>query len=474
MACGFRYWCDTERSAVAAAALALLEHPGVRVEEPESQTLLRRGGAHLEGARARIPASLVEAALRSAPPVIDLYGREGQLAVRLAPGETHFGAHVDAPEVLDPVNGERRPCCQADVTVHARLIDALPNLAFVTASGLIADRLPEVADRASLACCLVGSTKPVLAMPLRLDGLADCREMAALAAGGHGALRERPLLAVYAEPQSPLVHPGESLRKLLYCAEHAIPLVYSGFAAMGATAPQSPTGIVAQLCAETLSGLVIHQLRQPGAPFVFGGMASLMDMRTTLFTYGAPEFVRGNSLLAEMAAHFGLPSFGTAGTSDAQCLDGQAVLEITSSSIMAVLCGAGLVHDVGLLGSATLVVPEAIVLADEIIGLIRRLASGPGVSDQDLALDVLAEVGPGGEFVTHSHTLRHFREVGYSALLFRGGARAWGDGMSTSFEQRLRERTCHLIDSHQPEPLPMEVADRIQAVVLRAEERQPC
>ena len=132
-------------------------------------------------------------------------------------------------------------------------------------------------------------------MPITPDGLIDCHEMAALAVGGENALRGRPAMIVYAEPVSPLVHPDESVRKLLYCAEHEIPIVYIPYAAMGGTAPQSQAAIVAQLCAESLSGLVIHQLKQPGAPFIFGGMASVMDLKTTIFSYGAPEFQRATS-----------------------------------------------------------------------------------------------------------------------------------------------------------------------------------
>jgi trimethylamine--corrinoid protein Co-methyltransferase len=328
-----------------------------------------------------------------------------------------------------------------------------------------------MADLISLAACLTCSTKPVLAMPVTPRATAYCREMAAAAVGGDAALRARPNLIVYAEPVSPLVHPDESVQKLLYCAEHEIPLVYSGFAAMGGTAPMSAAATVAQLCAESLSGLVIHQLKRPGAPFIFGGMASVMDMRSTIFSYGAPEFQRGNSLMAEMARHFGRPNFGTAGTSDAQAFDGQALLEATSSCMLALLCGANLVHDVGLLGNATVVVPEMIVATDEIIATLRHILTGVLVDDASLALDVIREVGPGGEFVTHAHTLAHFRDAWYPRLLYRGGDKAWKAAQVQEFEERVRARTCELIGAHVPEPLPDEATGAITEILLRAEEQ---
>jgi len=391
--------------------------------------------------------------------------------MRLEGYSAYYGAHTDAPDVLDPFTHRRRPCREEDVRRNAVLIDALPNISYTTASGLVADRPPEIADRVSLAQCLKSSTKPVLAMPVTLQALADSREMAALAVGGDDVLKARPVLIVYAEPVSPLVHPDESIRKLLYCAEHEIPVVYTSYAAMGGTAPASQAAILAQLCAESLSGLVVHQLKRRGAPFIFGGMPSVMDMRTTIFSYGAPEFQLGNSLMAEMAHYFGLPNFGTAGTSDSQVLDGQAILEATSSCMMAALSGANLVHDVGLLGNATVVMPDMIVATDEIVEMIRHLLPEIRVDQEALAIDVIHEVGPGGEFLTHPHTLRHFRDIWYPHLLYRGGAKAWDESGQLTFEQRVNARTRELIESHQPDPLPNDVADQVEYIIQRAEKR---
>ncbi len=464
-----RVLTDGQQSAIAAAAFELLERVGVKLTESEAQALLHGAGARVEGDRVYIPAHLVEDAIQSAPQAISIYTRDGELSMQLQGYSAYYGAHTDAPDVLDPFTHERRPCQEEDVRLNAVLIDALPNISYTTASGLVADRPPEIADRVSLAQCLRNSTKPVLAMPVTLQALADSREMAALAVGSDDALRARPALIVYSEPVSPLVHPDESVRKLLYCAEHEIPLVYAPYAAMGGTAPLSQAAIIAQLCAESLSGLVVHQLKRGEAPFIFGGMPSVMDMKTTIFSYGAPEFQLGNSLMAEMAHYFKLPNFGTAGTSDSQVFDGQAVLEVTSSCMMAALSGANLVHDVGLLGNATVVMPDMIVATDEIINMIRHLLSEVRTDEETLALDVIRDVGPGGAFVTHPHTLHHVRDVWYPDLLYRGGAKAWSGSEQLTFEQRVNAQTRELIECHQPEPLPEDVAEDIQEIIARSE-----
>ena len=465
----FSIWTAEQRDTVAAAALELLEQVGVRLTDPQAQALLHGAGARVEGDRVYIPAPMVEAAIQSAPQGISIYARGGEPSMRLEGHSAYFGAHTDAPDVLDPFTNERRPCQEEDVRRHAVLIDALPNVTYTTASGLVSDRPAEIADRVSLAQCLAHSTKPVLVMPVTLQALADSREMAALAAGGADALRARPILIVYSEPVSPLVHPDESVQKLLYCAEHEIPLVYTPYAAMGGTAPMSQAAIIAQVCAESLSGLVIHQLKRRGAPFIFGGMPSIMDMKTTVFSYGAPEFQLGNTLMAEMAHHFGLPNFGTAGTSDAQTFDGQAVLEATSSCMVAALSGANLIHDVGLLGNATIVMPEMIVATDEIIGMIHHMLGQVPVNEETLALDVIGAVGPGGEFLTHPHTLHHFHDIWYPGLLYRGGAEAWESSDRSTFEERVNAQTRKLIEEHRPEPLPEDVTRHIEGIIARAE-----
>jgi trimethylamine--corrinoid protein Co-methyltransferase len=140
--------------------------------------------------------------------------------------------------------------------------------------------------------------------------------------------------------------------------------------------------------------------------------------------------------------------------------------------MMACLTGANLVHDVGLLGNATVVMPAMIVATSEIISMLHQLLEPVAVGDEDLALDVIRQVGPGGEFVTHQHTFEHFGDVWYPGLLYRGGAETW-EASDRRFEDRVSARACELMERHEPEPLPAGVARAINAVVTRAEASLP-
>ncbi|MBN1535430.1 MAG: trimethylamine methyltransferase family protein [Anaerolineales bacterium] len=468
MTFSFRLLDDEQLARILAATYRLLEYTGIKLTHPEARALLKNAGARLEGERAYIPEALILQALNCTPGEITIYDREGQSAMLLGCDNVYYGAHTDAPEVLDPLDHQRRPCLEIDVCAHARLIQALPNIHFLTVSGMVADQPAQLADQAALAQCLQNSTKPVLVMPISQRSLENLRHMSVIAVGGEDVFNAYPNLIVYAEPVSPLNHPDESISKLLYCAENNLPVVYSPFAACGGTAPMNPTAILVQLCAESLSGLVIHQLRQPGAPFIFGGMASVMDMKSTIFSYGAPEFQRGNTMMAEIAHFLGLPNFGTAGTSDAQIFDGQAMLEAATSLIMAHLCHADLVHDIGLLGSAMLLIPEMIVVSDHLVQMIQYLFAEIRVGAEDTPLEMFASGVNSGTYISDSNTLSNFRQVWYPNLFFRLGAKKQPSITEKSFEERVNLRTRQLIDQSCACELPKERSTGIRLIYEQA------
>lgn len=476
----FTLLTEQQREGVAQAALEILERTGVHLTHPGAVERLHAAGARLEagvvtpagtkGYRVRLPAALVENALRSAPSQLLIYDRAGAPAMRLGTSHYYFGANMDAPDVFDPYSHTHHSQREEDCARQARLIDALPHLSFLMSAGFSADRPPAIADRCAARQALTNTSKPVLVITLSLASLEAVREMAVCIAGGDDRLRRRPCLLHYSEPISPLLHPDDAVEKLIYCAEWEIPLVYTPYLAMGATAPFSLAGALAQACAESLSGLVLHQLVRPGAPFIFGGMPSVMDMRTTVFSYAAPELQMLLAGMAEMARYFHLPNFGTAGCGDAVLFDGQAVLEATSSCMMAALSGGDLIHDVGLFGSAQVVIPEMYVVVDEIVGMLHRLLGGLAVDEETLATDLIDAAGPGGEFLTHPHTLGHFRESWSPELLFRGGYNNWLAGEQNRFEERVTEKTRQLMETHSPPALPADVLDDLDRMAREWEE----
>ena len=444
--------CET----IHGASLEILRRTGVRVYHQEALRLLQQAGATIEDENlVRLPPALVEWALKQAPSTITLCRRGTSVpALSLVGSEVSFGPGSDCLRYLDPVTGERRPYQTQDVVNCIRLVDSLPELSFCMSMGIPADLGLASPYRHQFALMLEHTTKPIVWV---CNDRADCEAivaMAAAAAGGADELRLNPTLLLYSEPSTPLRHSDTATAKLLYMAETGLPVMHSPAPMMGGTAPMTLAGAIALGNAEVLSGLVIHQLRRPGAPFVYGVQVHHMDMRTTISVYGAPEYQLGRVMSAGMAHHYGLPIWGNAGMSDSPLPDEQAAVDATFAVLVALLSGTHLAHDVGYLEAGLTTSPEMIVLTAEIIGMLRQFVAGVPISAETLALEVIHQVGPGGDYLSHDHTLAHFREFWEPALFTRQRIDDWLRRGSKRAGERLRERTIALMGSHQSNPLP--------------------
>ena len=163
--------------------------------------------------------------------------------------------------------------------------------------------------------------------------------------------------------------------------------------------------------AETLSGLVVHQLTRSGAPFVYGVGCGAFDMRTAVDVYGAPEHFLGNAAATDLARFYGLPSFAYAAVADAKTFDEQWAAEAGITAVLGALSRATLLHDVGYLESGLQSSYDTIVLGDELVGYARALLVEVGVDDEALALNEIDAVGPGGSHLGRGYTRQHHRET---------------------------------------------------------------
>jgi trimethylamine--corrinoid protein Co-methyltransferase len=458
------------------ASLEILRRTGVRVYHDGALDLLGQTDAVITdeerpagGSRqalVRLPPNLVEWALKQAPSRVPLCGRGSDLvAAPLEGREVNFGPGSDCPNYLDPRSGAHRPFTTADVIDCIHVVDALPEMNFCMSMGIPSDLGTANAYRQQFALMLEHGTKPIVFV---CDDRSDCEAIAAMAAAAAGdmeSLRLNPTLLLYSEPSTPLKHTQTATSKLLYMAEKALPIVHSPAPMMGGTAPMTLAGGLALGNAEVLSSLVMHQLRRPGAPFVYGSGLHHMDMRTTISVYGAPEFQLARVAVAEMGRFYGLPTWGYAGHSDSCTMDEQAAADAAFSVLVALLAGHNLVHDVGYLEAGLTTSPEMIVFTAEMISMMRRFVEGMSLDAESLALEVLHKVGPGGDFLTADHTLRHFREFWQPTLFDRRRIERWAAAGSPRLGKRLRERTLAIIQAHKPTPLPDGVREEIRYIL---------
>ncbi len=456
---------EDQKETLFLSALEILERTGVRVDNAEGLELLSSAGAKVgDNQHVYIPSCLVEDALASAPRRIAVYDRLGNRKVVLENRSSYFVSQVDSTYFFDPYDRKRRECVRADAKLGAVLCDDLPNIDMVSFSSLYSDVPGEIAIRVGHKDTVMNCTKPLMHGTGDFASLEAVGEMAALVVGGWDEFARRPYYVHYAEPLSPLTHTDEGVAKLLYCVEHGIPVIYTPMTAGGTSAPVTAAGNLAALLAETLSGLVIAQLKRRGAPVIIGGVPTVLDMSSTLVSYGAPEMMLWSAALAEMAQYLKMPVFSTAGCTDSVAFDQQAAAEAAMSCLMASLSGANLVHDVGFAEAANSASLELIVAANEFISMIRCILNGVEITPETLAMDAINNVGADGNFMGEDQTYNHFRETWRPDLLNRGNYDQWMAAGGMLLGDRANQRVKEIIDTHKPIPLAPEVVTELDAL----------
>jgi len=456
-----------DKARIADSALTLLNDVGMTVMHDEAIALLKGAGGHLDPeGRVHITPDMVRQALKTVPNRIQIFNREGETAMDLGGRRPYFGNGSDLIYALDGITLEREHCRLAHVEKAALVADALDNIDFIMSFAHPNEIAPQRAYLVSFLAMAENSIKPIVNTAECRDDLAAIWQVSCILRGGEDALKAKPYWVHYAEPISPLKHPFNSVDKLLFCAQTAMPVIYSPAPISGSTAPITMAGHVAQGLAESFCGLVIHQLKAPGAPFVMGMGAAVLDMATGQCSYNAPEYYMAYLAMVEMSHHFDIPNWGYAGTSDAQLPDQQAAVESGMLTLMAALIGSNLNHDVGYLDFGRTGSLEMMVIGDEVIDQVRRIMKGIPVDDATLAADVVAQAGPAGQFLTHPHTMQHLRSTQWRPRLFcRDGFDKWQAKGGTTLLQRARTKLDEIVANHQPVPIAAEKLAPIRKLV---------
>ena len=453
--------------------LELLETTGVKVLDDEALQLLQDAGCRVRDQQiVTIPGHLVEESIRSAPSRVTVYNRRGEPSMNLEGSNVYFGMGTDLLRTWDLKSGELRKSCLQDVIDSTIVGDYCEEIDFIASNGFPNEVSENLAFILEFKALVEHSTKPIYFTSGGPDDLAVILEIAAEVAGGEDTLREKPFLIHYAEPISPLVHSSGAIQKLFLCADKGIPLNYAPALISGASGPVTLAGAIVVANAEALSGLVIQQLRVKGAPAISGFSATPMDMRNATIVYGSPDERLTHSACCDLYHYYGLPVWGEAGCSDAKCLDEQAAMESMASIMMAALDGCNLVHDVGYLGQGLIGSAASIVMCSEIISYVKRIMRGFELSRERIGLDVIHEVGPGGNFLTQEQTLKFFKEEHWlPRFINRQNPEIWQKDGEKRYGERVTEEALDILANHQPERLPDEVVKRLDDIIEKATEK---
>jgi trimethylamine--corrinoid protein Co-methyltransferase len=455
-------------------ALDVLEISGGRVFDQGALDLFRNSDAVVtEENLVRIPTPLVEQALRSCPSKTTLTGRTGKRSVKIQNNEVSFGSGADAPFVYDRKTGERRKSTYGDVAAASRIVDYLPRLDFCMSHGLVSDAPnAKTSDRHQFMAMIMNNTKPMVVTSLDTEGLKDQWEMGCLIRGGAKEFRLSPLFATYVKSDTALMFSKETADKLIFAAEKGIPTVYTPCAGLGVTAPASIAGVIVQTLADTLLAVVLCYLKKPGMPLILGGVQTVIDQEKATLYYGAPELHLTSVASTEVYKWLGLLSSAPGGCSDSKVVDEQAASEAVMSIYNTFMGGCNLVHHVGCIDSGLNGSLPSLVMCDEIIGMVQQIGKGIKVDEENLALDILQEVGPGGEFISHDHTYDHWKEWFRPTIIDRSNWEMWTNAGSKNYNDRLEPEVDRILETHEPEPLDEAILKEMKKIIDLADKKE--
>lgn len=466
MSAPFRVLSDDQAQAIHAASLQVLHQTGYHTPVPEARQLLQDAGTRMEGERAYIPPHLVERALQTLQPV-RLYNRQGKPTQLLEPGHVAFSTIADTFYVLDPETRSVRPFLKADQGWLATVIDALPGIEYVQCVGQAHDVPDSLQSQVAVAQTVRRTRKPILVYPYDRAGLLDILNMLYVISGGEAAFRAKPFLMCAAVPAAPLSGTTYSLELLLTCAERGVPVLNYSCPAIGGNSPTSITGTLVLTNADWLANLTIHQLKSPGAPFITAGFTvQLMDMKSTLWSYCAPETLLAYSAVADLAHWYGMPAFGLEMTCDIPQINAQMGVEMMAQCQRAYLSRVEMVHNAGIIGAGKLCAAESVILADEIIAYTHAAMQSISTEPEQIeeSIRMIAEAGPMGEYISHPHTLDHFRDFWYPTLFDRGRFDPVNEIQNPGLEDRLNARARQLIAGHRSVPLDEDLNSELDAI----------
>jgi len=465
MAPYYRGLTDDQCRLIHNASLEILEHTGVLMYYQPAIDLLKSAGCLVNEEQVRIPAHLVEWALRTAPSQITLYDRLGNQAMRLGDRISTYGTGSDCLNILDHRTGGRRKALLQDVVDGIRVADAMPHIDFIMSMFLPND-VGVAKEVRQMEVMLTYSNKPICFVTYEWEGTAEIIEMLEMVVGGEDQLRIKPTAILYINPTSGFRHNEEALRKLMYVAEQRLPCVYWPEVGRGLTCPITFAGGMACSNAGHLAGLVLAQLVNEGAPVTLcAAVPFTLDMKTMVVPYADPDC---KSFGLEMSHYYNLPAFNWGGMSDSKLLDEQAVMEASMTLFAATLNGGNLIHDVGYLESGLTGSLELVVICDEIISWLKAYLQGLEINEDTLALDLIHEHALSGDFLGTEHTVRHVREGWQPHLVDRNNYDQWAQGGGTSMGNRARKMIEDILRAEPEQILPLEIEQKIKDIAKKA------
>ena len=463
---------ESELDRIYQASLSLLMDPGIQSDSDLVLDLFDKSDAlvNRESRQIRLPQHMIEAAIQSAPGSFTLYGRDDPaMDMLLEPGRVYYGmGGTSEPMFWDWDEWKPRQPAKTDMIKSTQVGHALTNIDFVQTLCMSGDQPTSEIFFHDFDAIFRNTTKPTVLNILERPFTERLLEMTAAVSGGESGLAEKPSVLGIVTPISPLKFPRMN-EGLFDVVKAGVPVLYSPGPLMGATSPATVAGTIVLTNAEVLFGVVLTQLIQPGAKIVLKPDTDVFDMKTTQVTYDSPEQNLGKIAMVQLAKRYNIPIYGLAGGVECKVPDGEAAAEAMMGMLLNGLAGMTMNQSLGTLAFGLYGSPEMVVICDEIADMIRRVLTGIVIDDDTLAVDLIRQVGPGGDFLSQDHTVRYFRkELWFPKLFRRQTIEDWTNAGGKMIHQVAHERVLDILAKAGPIELPTGVDAELERALNKA------
>ena len=423
------------------ASMDLLKTIGVAFNDDEALGVFKANGFKVDGRTVFFSEKEVRRAIESAPSRFRVAARNpanvvsiGGDGVVMAPG---YGAAF-----IITRDGQQRRATLADYEAFCKLVQTSRTMD-ITGFLMVApsDVPAETAHLNMLYANITLCDKPFMGSPVSRAGAEDCIDMAAMVWGGKEKLLDTTVTVSLITPLSPLQYTAEMTGAVITLARHNQACIFGALLMAGSSAPLSIAGLLVQQNAETLAGLTLTQLVRPGAPVIVGGTSAILDMRTGALSMGAPEAARISSATVQMAKFYNLPVRSGCSVTDAHFPNAQAGFESALNLYVALQNGSNyILHAAGILGAYNAMSFEKFIIDEEVCCQILESFKPLAITDESIDLDLIKEVGIGGNYLTHPKTYEQCRTAFYlSKLANRRGFSDWQDNGAQPITDKATE-----------------------------------
>ena len=466
---GLNVFSGDELDSIHHATLEVLQQTGLKVKNNEALEIFHGSGASVQRKKGygivRIPPHIVEDCIRWAPSTVVYHGRDPEndfVAELKRVTLTNGGGCV---KIIDLSTMECRKTVKKDCEEIGLICDYLNEMEVFQRPCIPSDVPPQTYPLHALEAILTNSSKHTFIGAHNARTLVKMVELAAECVGGMDNFKRRPIFTVSAPPTSPLSLLVESCEVVIEAARRGVGLALCPAALAGATAPATLAGTLVTTNAEVLGGLVLAQLCTKGTPCTYGNTSTVMDMRTGCASLGAPELGLIASGAAKLAQFYRLPCRVGGGISGSKIPDAQAAYETAVNALTAALAGANVIFGAGGLDQLLTFDYAKLVMDVELIGMIKKVISGIDVTDEAIALDVIHQLGPAGEFLSHDHTYDHMKEMSRGTLFDRNTRDFWIAAGGKDLTERAYEMARYILGHHKPKSLPKNAAETMRSIV---------